>query len=39
MKKILDHLGLWNEDRSRGPPQTEEISCDLIDDGWFSAEY
>ncbi len=35
VKKILDHLGLWNEDHSRGPPPNKEVVYEPFDDGWF----
>jgi len=38
VKKILDHLGLWNPDNPRGPPSNEEIDkivYEPFDDGWF----
>jgi hypothetical protein len=38
VKKILDHLGLWNIDHPRGPPLNEEIDkivYEPFDDGWF----
>ena len=35
VKKILDHLGLWNDENTRGPPQNEEVIYKPFDDGWF----
>ncbi len=35
VKKILDHLGLWNEDLSRAPPPKKDVVYEPINDGWF----
>ncbi len=35
VKKILDHLELWDEDVSCGPPQIDEVVYEPFDDGWF----
>jgi hypothetical protein len=35
IRKILGHLGLWDEDHSRGPPQNDKVIYEPIDDGWF----
>lgn len=35
VKKILDHLGLWIEDKPRGPPANDEIVYEPFVDGWF----
>jgi len=35
IKKILEHLGLWEVDHSRGPPQNEKLVYESLDDGWF----
>ena len=35
IRKILEHLELWGEDHSRGPPQNDEFIYEPIDDGWF----
>ena len=35
VRKILEHLGLWDEDHSRGPPQNEKLVYESLDDGWF----
>ncbi len=42
VKKILDHLGLWKDKKSRAPPYKVEPFIDLtyepIDDGWSQFE-
>jgi len=42
VKKILEHLGLWENKQSSSPPNNSESFVDMIyepiDDGWYQSE-